>query len=150
MNRDPKYLTLIERQLVASQAMITGIFSLFQQIINMKSFPPLGMICTSDKHQGQVYIPAVNWVLMILTIIVVAAFSNLTNLTNAYGFSVATVMFSTTILIGISIFYRKKMHWIYSVMFVGFFGFFDALFWGASFRKVPQGAWVPLMIGVIL
>jgi len=144
------YVLAILATLVASQAMITGVFSLFQQVINMKSFPPLRMLCTSDTHQGQVYIPAVNWVLMILTIIIVGVFSNLTNLTNAYGFCVSTVMISTTVLIGISIYYRKHMHWAYSLLFVTFFGFFDALFWGASFKKVPTGAWVPLMIGVIL
>lgn len=146
--------------------MISATFSLFQQVINMKSFPPLRMICTSDKMQGQVYIPAVNWVLMIIIIIVVAAFSNLQNLTNAYGFSVASVMLSTSILLGISMFYVKRLNWIYAVGFVLIFGFFDGkreslptkqshksrpgLFWGAALKKVPHGAWVPLMIGVIL
>lgn len=112
-------------QLVASQAMISATFSLFQQVINMKSFPPLRMKCTSDKFQGQVYIPAVNWVLMIITIAVVGAFSNLQNLTNAYGFSVSTVMFSTSILLGISMYYVKHIHWVFAVSFVLIFGFFD-------------------------
>ena len=146
--------------------MISATFSLFQQVINMKSFPPLRMCCTSDVHQGQVYIPAVNWVLMIIIIIVVAAFSNLQNLTNAYGFSVATVMFSTTILLAICMFYVKHWHWSVALGFLLVFGFFDGklcvipviqsftasagLFWGAALKKVPQGAWVPLIIGVIL
>ena len=68
------------------------------------------MICTSDKYQGQVYIPAVNWALMILTIIIVGVFSNLTNLTNAYGFAVATVMFSTTTLLAVSMYYVRQWH----------------------------------------
>ncbi|KAK2467233.1 hypothetical protein APHAL10511_000782 [Amanita phalloides] len=144
------YVLAILATLVASQAMITGIFSLFQQVINTKSFPPVHMLCTSEKYQGQVYIPAVNWSFMILTIIIVGVFANLQNLTNAYGFSVATVMFSTSVLISISIFYRRQLHWILSLMFLIFFGFFDGLFWGAAFKKVPAGAWVPLMIGVIL
>ncbi len=132
----------------------------------MKSFPPLRMICTSDKIQGQVYIPAVNWVLMIITIIVVGVFSNLQNLTNAYGFSVSSVMLSTSILLGISMYYVKHLNWIFAVGFVCIFGFFDgkreslstkqfhkslpALFWGAALKKVPHGGWVPLMIGIIL
>lgn len=91
----------------------------------MKSFPPLQMICTSDVFQGHVYIPAVNWVLMALTIIIVAAFGDSQNLTNAYGFSVATVMFSTSILIAISMYYVKYWHWAVSVVFVVFFSFFD-------------------------
>ena len=91
----------------------------------MKSFPPLQMICTSDVFQGQVYIPAVNWVLMALTIVVVAAFGDSQKLTNAYGFSVATVMFSTSILLAVSMYYVKYWHWTISVMFVVVFGFFD-------------------------
>ncbi|KAF8349491.1 potassium transporter [Amanita rubescens] len=144
------FVVAILATLVASQAMISATFSLFQQVINMKSFPPLRMICTSDQMQGQVYIPAVNWVLMILTIIVVAVFSNLQNLTNAYGFSVSSVMFSTSILLGISMYYVKHLHWIFAVGFVCIFGFFDGLFWVAALKKVPHGAWVPLMIGIIL
>ncbi|KAF8343267.1 potassium transporter [Amanita rubescens] len=136
--------------LVASQSLISATFSLFQQVINMKSFLPLRMICTSDVFQGQVYIPAVNWVLMTLTIVVVAAFGDSQNLTNAFGFSVATVMFSTSILLAVSMYYVKCWHWTVSVMFVLFFGFFDGLLWGAALRKVPEGAWVPLMIGIIL
>ena len=115
-------------KLVASQSLITATFSLFQQVINLKSFPPLQMICTSDVFQGHVYIPAVNWVLMVLIIIIVAAFGNSQNLTNAFGFAVATVMFSTSILLSISMYYVKHWHWIVSVIFVLFFGFFDGKF----------------------
>jgi KUP system potassium uptake protein len=144
------FVLAILATLVASQAMITATFSLFQQVIHMKSFPPLRMVCTSDTFQGQVYIPAVNWGLMILTIIIVAAFSSLANLTNAYGFAVATVMGSTSILLSISMYYVKHLPWIIAVAYVIVFGFFDGLFWGAAFKKVPHGAWVTLLIGVIL
>ncbi|KAK2465375.1 hypothetical protein APHAL10511_002729 [Amanita phalloides] len=144
------FVLAILATLVASQAMISATFSLFQQVINMKSFPPLRMHCTSDKYQGQVYIPAVNWTLMIVTIIVVAAFSDLENLTNAYGFSVATVMLSTSLLLAICMYYVKHLHWTIALAYLVVFGFFDALFWGAALKKVPHGAWVPLMIGVLL
>ncbi|KAF9077481.1 potassium transporter [Rhodocollybia butyracea] len=135
---------------IASQAMITATFSLFQQVINMKSFPRLRMHYTSETIQGQVYIPAVNWTLMIVTIIIVAVFSNLANLTNAYGFAVATVMFSTSVLLAVQMRYVKRWPLIISIGYFLVFGFFDGLFWGASLKKVPKGAWVPLMIGVIL
>ena len=91
----------------------------------MKSFPHLQMICTSDVFQGHVYIPAVNWAFMALTIIVVAAFGDSRNLTNAYGFSVATVMLSTSILIAVSMYYVKYWHWAVSVVFVVFFSLLD-------------------------
>lgn len=84
---------------------------------------------------------------MIGTIVIVAAFSDLSKLTNAYGFAVATVMFSTTILIGVHIRYVKMLPGVVALAYLLVFGFFDGLFWGASLRKIPHGAWVPLMIG---
>ncbi|KJA24114.1 hypothetical protein HYPSUDRAFT_39261 [Hypholoma sublateritium FD-334 SS-4] len=136
--------------LVASQALITATFSLIQQVINTKAFPPLRMHYTSETIQGQVYIPVVNWVLMVVTIIIVAVFADLANLTNAYGFAVATVMFSTSWLIAVHIYYVKALPVIVALAYFIPFGFFDGLFWAASLKKIPHGAWVPLMIGCIL
>ncbi|KAG7440895.1 potassium transporter [Guyanagaster necrorhizus] len=136
--------------IIASQAMITATFSLLQQIISMKSFPPLRLVYTSETIQGRVYIPAINWTLMIGTIILVATFSDLAKLTNAYGFAVATVMFSTTILLSFQIHYVKKLPVVIALLYFVFFGFFDGLFWGASLKKIPHGAWVPLTIGICI
>ncbi|KAI9441911.1 potassium transporter [Lactarius indigo] len=144
------YVYAIIATLIASQAMITASFSLVQQLVNMRSLPPVHMVHTSDKTQGQLYIPVVNWILMIATIVLVAAFNNATQLTNAYGFAVATVMFTTTVLIALQMRYVKFLPVIVSVLFLGFFGFLDGLFWGASLKKIPHGAWVPLMLGVFL
>ncbi|KAF8584646.1 potassium transporter [Ramaria rubella] len=135
---------------VASQALITATFSLIQQLINMKAFPPVRMIYTSETIQGQVYIPAANWTLALATLVVVAAFKSSAALTNAYGFAVATVMFVTTTLLALQCRYVKHLPWVASAAFLMFFGFFDGLFWGAALRKVPAGAWVPLMLGCIL
>lgn len=112
-------------QLVASQALITATFSLIQQVINTKAFPPLRMRYTSETIQGQVYIPVVNWALMVVTIIIVAVFSDLANLTNAYGFAVATVMFSTSWLIAVHIYYVKALPVIVALAYFIPFGFFD-------------------------
>ncbi|TFY59675.1 hypothetical protein EVG20_g7693 [Dentipellis fragilis] len=144
------YVFAILATLVASQAMITAVFSLVQQLVNMKSLPPIRMIHTSEKIQGQVYIPAVNWILMIAVIVIVAAFTDAQQLTNAYGFAVATVMFTTTCLVSIQTRYVKHLPIVCGVAFFLFFGFIDGLFWGASLKKIPKGAWVPLMIGGIL
>jgi len=76
-------------------------------------------------------------------------FKNPVSLTNAYGFSVATVMFSTTILIAIQMRFVKHWHLAVAIAFFCIFGFLDGLFWGAALKKIPQGAWVTLMIGVI-
>jgi len=108
--------------------MITATFSLIQQVINSKAFPPLRMLYTSETIQGQVYVPAANWTLMIVTIILVAVFTNLTNMTNAYGFAVATVMFTTSVMIAIQMRYVKKLPVIVGIVYFIIFGFFDGEF----------------------
>ncbi|GJE91288.1 potassium transporter [Phanerochaete sordida] len=144
------YVFAILATLIASQAMITATFSLIQQLINMRNLPAFRMKYTSEKIQGQVYIPIINWALMIVIIIVVAVFKSSTALTNAYGFAVATVMITTTVLVALQFKYVKGISAWYGLLFFLFFGFFDGLFWGAALRKIPHGAWVPLMIGLIL
>ncbi|KAI4518197.1 potassium transporter [Schizophyllum commune Loenen D] len=136
--------------LIASQAMITATFSLFQQVINMKSFPSLRLTYTSETIQGQVYVPAVNWALFIAVLAVVGGFEDLSNLTNAYGFAVSTVSLSTTLLLSVQIYVVKRRPLVFALAFFALFGFVDGLFWGSAVRKVPHGAWVPLMIGGIL
>lgn len=108
------------------------------------------MLYTSDTIQGQVYIPAINWALMIAIVIIVAVFKDLEAMTNAYGFAVATVMISTSVLISVQMHYVKRWPVVVEIGFFLTFGFFDALFWGASLKKVPHGAWVPLAIGTVL
>jgi KUP system potassium uptake protein len=154
-------------QLTASQALITATFSLVQQMVNFRVLPALSMIYTSETIQGQVYIPSVNWIraffsstllvpllilfaVMIACVVVVGAFQNLAAMTNAYGFAVATVMFVTTVLIALQTRYVKGKPWLFAVAFFIFFAFFDGVFWGAAIRKVPHGAWVPLVIGLVL
>jgi len=144
------YIFGILATLIASQALTTATFSLIQQIVNMKSLPPIRMVYTSDKLYGQVYVPLANWTLMCATIIVVGAFKSSIQLSNAYGFAVATVMFSTSILIAIQMRFVKGLPIIIAVGFFIVFGFLDGLFWGAALKKVPQGAWVPLMLGIIM
>jgi len=144
------YVFGILATLIASQAMITATFSLVQQLVNMKGLPPLRMVYTSETIQGQVYIPIVNWTLMIVTVILVAGFGTSTNLTNAYGFAVSTVMFSTSVLISVQIRQVKHLPIIVAIAFFIFYGFIDGLFWGASLRKIPRGAWVPLLLGCLL
>ncbi|KAG8832168.1 hypothetical protein FRC17_001875, partial [Serendipita sp. 399] len=143
------YVVAILATLVASQATITATFSLFQQVINLRSLPPVRMRYTSNTVQGQIYIPSVNWILCVGTIIFVLIFKDLAKLTNAYGFAVATVMIVTTTLITIQIPYVKHLPWVVAIAWFLFFGFLDGLFWGAALRKIPHGAWVPLLVGVV-
>ncbi|KAG7530995.1 hypothetical protein FFLO_04666 [Filobasidium floriforme] len=136
--------------LIASQAMITATFTLVNQLIGMGAFPSIRINHTSILTAGQVYVPAINWLLMIGTIATVAGFGSSFALTLAYGFAVATVMFITTTLLAFHIPLIKGYHWSLGVLFFLFFGFLDALFWGAALRKVPEGAWFPLALGSVL
>ncbi|KAK7032599.1 hypothetical protein VNI00_012862, partial [Paramarasmius palmivorus] len=99
---------------------------------------------------SQIYVPAANWLLMIATVVVVASFSDTSSLFNAFGFAAATVMFSTDVLLAVQMHVVRRWPIIIGVTYFLTFGFLDALFWGASFRKVPHGGWVPLVIGVVL
>ncbi|KAG7095371.1 hypothetical protein E1B28_006129 [Marasmius oreades] len=136
--------------IIASQCLVTATFSLIQQLVSANCFLPLRIYHTSNTHQGQIYVPAANWLLMIACIIVLAAFSDTRSLLNAFGFAAATVMFTTSVLLAVQMHVVKRWPVIVGVVYLLTFGALDALFWGASFEKVPHGAWVPLMIGLIL
>ncbi|ODO11951.1 potassium uptake protein [Cryptococcus amylolentus CBS 6273] len=145
-----EFIFAILASLVASQAMISGSFSLLHQLIGMQAFPPLRIHHTSTVISGQIYIGAANWLLFIGTVAVVGGFGSSAALTHAYGFAVATVLFVTTTLIALSIPFTKNLPYVLGVLFLLVFGFFDGLFWGASLKKVPTGAWFPLALGGVL
>jgi KUP system potassium uptake protein len=131
---------------VASQAIITGSFSLTLQAIQLGYCPPLRIEHTSSEHIGQIYIPTVNWMLMVATIALVLGFHNSTNLAAAYGVAITITMVITTILFFVLI----KDHWkwplVTAVLLAGFFLVIDLSFLGANLIKVTHGGWFPLLI----
>ncbi|HUP88998.1 MAG TPA: potassium transporter Kup [Longimicrobiales bacterium] len=131
---------------IASQAVISGAFSLTRQAVQLGYSPRLQIDHTSEKEIGQIYIPSVNWALAIMTIALVLAFRSSTNLAAAYGVAVTTTMVITTILFYVVA--RERWHWsiFHIVPFVVFFLFIDLAFFGANILKLPQGGWVPLVI----
>ncbi|KAF9269675.1 potassium transporter [Marasmius fiardii PR-910] len=136
--------------IIASQCLVTATFSLIQQLVSANCFLPLRIHHTSNTYQGQIYVPAANWSLMIVCIIVLAAFADIRSLYNAFGFAAATVMFTTSVMLAVQMHIVKRWPKIVGLVYLLTFGALDALFWGASCKKVPQGAWVPLMIGLLL
>ncbi|KAJ8086092.1 hypothetical protein PM082_004911 [Marasmius tenuissimus] len=136
--------------IIASQCIISATFSIIQQLISRNCFLPLRIHHTSSTFQGQIYVPAANWCLMIATIIVLEAFPDPEALLFAFGFAAATVMFSTSVMMAVQMHVVKRWPIFVGVAYFMVFGVLDALFWGASFKKVPYGAWVPLVIGVVL
>ena len=136
--------------IIASQAMISATFSLLRQAIAMKLFPPFRGRHTSKKSFGHLYYDIPGWMMYIAVIALVAGFGTSQNLTNAYGFAVATVMVTTTILVTVSMVCIERYPVIVCLLFASIALFIDCLFWGATLKKVPQGAWFPLGLGMLL
>jgi KUP system potassium uptake protein len=135
---------------IASQAVISGAYSLTRQAVQLGYSPRVQILHTSAKEIGQIYIPAVNWALMIATIILVHEFKTSSNLAAAYGVAVTTTMVITTILLYVVA--RDLWRWkrLPAILLMSFFLAIDLAFWGANIIKLPQGGWVPLAIATVV
>lgn len=133
---------------IASQALISGLFSLAQQSIQLGYSPRLNIIHTNEHEIGQIYVPAVNWVLMIGTIWLVLEFDNSSALSAAYGMGIAMIMVITSVLAAVvswSIWGWSSWK-TYTVL--AFFSVFDILFLLANSQKFKDGGWVPVMLAL--
>jgi KUP system potassium uptake protein len=137
---------------IASQALITGAFSLTMQAVQLGYLPRIRIDHTSAKEFGQVYIPAVNYGLMVACVALVVAFGSSANLAAAYGVAVTTTMVITTLLLNRLV--RERWHWnpVAATALIGVFLVVDVAFFSANVLKIPAGGWVPLVIaaGVFL
>jgi len=134
---------------IASQAVITGAFSLTRQAIRLEYLPRLKITHTSAFHRGQVYVAPVNWLLMICTIGLVVGFQNSSKLAAAYGAAVTSTMLVTTTLFYIIA--RENWGWsrLWAGTLVGLFFLVDLSFFSANASKLLHGAWFPLAIGAV-
>ena len=132
---------------IASQALISGAFSVTKQVIQLGYLPRLQIHHTSVKDTGQIYLPFVNWGLFALIVVAVVMFKSSSNLAAAYGIAVCTDMLITTILT----FYVIRYSWNYPLaLCIGATGFFfvvDFAFWASNLLKLFDGGWFPLVIG---
>lgn len=132
---------------IASQALISGAFSVTKQVIQLGYLPRLQILHTSVKDTGQIYLPFVNWGLFALIVVAVVMFKSSGNLAAAYGIAVCTDMLITTILT----FYVIRYHWKYPLALciaaTGFFFVVDFAFWASNLLKLFDGGWFPLVIG---
>jgi KUP system potassium uptake protein len=135
---------------IASQAVISGAFSLTRQAIQLGYSPRMNILHTSGEEMGQIYIPAVNWLLMVAVFILVLSFKSSTALASAYGLAVTGTMISTTILAFIVIQELWKWNKPTSIGFLSIFLTFDILFFLANSLKIPEGGWLPLTVGTVL
>lgn len=134
--------------IIASQALISGVFSITMQAENLGFLPRLPIIHTSAREFGQVYIPTINWVLMAACIVVVLGFQTSSNLAAAYGVAVTSTMAITTVIFGVVAHTKWQWRsWQIGLM-VSFFLLIDLAFLGANLIKIPQGGWFPLVAAI--
>ncbi len=136
--------------IIASQAMITGAFSVVQQSVQLGMMPRLKIMHTSASAYGQIYVPVVNWTLMILVLLLVLTFQKSSNLAAAYGIAVMGTMFISTMMIGVLT--SKVWNWpkwrVYLV--TGTFLIIDGAYLSSNLIKVPEGGWLPLLVAAII
>lgn len=135
---------------IASQALISGAFSLTQQAIQLGYLPRMKIDHTSPREIGQVYIGTINYLLMVVCVGVVFAFGSASNLAAAYGVAVTTTMVITSLLLYVVM--RRKWGWgpVATGSLVGLFLIVDVAFFAANIIKVPQGGWFPLVVGMLV
>ena len=135
---------------IASQAVISGAFSLTRQAVQLGYLPRLQIEHTSENQIGQVYLPAVNWALMLACIGLVLGFRSSGRLAAAYGVAVTTDMVFTTILFTVVAFVRWKWNpWALGLMAAGMLSV-DLAFWSANLPKIPHGGWFPLLVALAM
>ena len=135
---------------IASQAVITGVFSMANQAIQLRYLPRLTVHHTSDVEQGQIYLPFINWILYVSILLLIVIFQNSANLANAYGVAVTMTMLCDTILISILAYgFWRWPKWKVALFAIPFL-VIDSIFIGSTSLKIISGGWVPILIGAIV
>ncbi|WP_298016747.1 potassium transporter Kup [uncultured Parasphingopyxis sp.] len=135
--------------IIASQAVISGAFSVTQQAIQLGFIPRLKITHTSASSMGQIYIPVINWALLSMVILLVLIFENSSNLAAAYGIAVTGAMLIDTCLLAVVLFGLWKWKPWLAIPLLAVFFVVDIAYFAANLTKVPYGGWFPLLIGVI-
>ena len=135
--------------IIASQAVITGAFSVISSAVQLGFLPRLKVLHTSETAQGQIYLPMVNWTLLAAVLLLVLTFRSSTNLGAAYGIAVTGTMFITTVMMGVVL--TQLWHWPkwVALVLVALFALIDALYFTSNLTKIAEGGWFPLLVGVI-
>jgi KUP system potassium uptake protein len=135
---------------IASQALISGAYSVARQCMQLGFLPRMTVTHTSATEEGQIYVPQINTMLMIGVLILVFAFRSSDSLAAAYGIAVTGTFICTCVLAGVV--FRRQFHWSRATALAafGFFFVVDTIFFAANALKVPEGGWVPLALGLAL
>ncbi|PQA83665.1 potassium transporter Kup [Limnohabitans sp. TS-CS-82] len=146
----PLVLLATAATVIASQALISGAFSVTKQVVQMGFLPRLQVLHTSVKDTGQIYIPFVNWGLFAVIVLAVVMFKSSSNLAAAYGIAVCTDMLITTVLTFFVIRYSWKYPLWMCLGATGFFFVIDLTFWASNLLKLFDGGWFPLLIAAVI
>ncbi|MCL9781870.1 KUP/HAK/KT family potassium transporter [Vibrio sp. S4M6] len=148
--RLPLVLLATFATVIASQAVISGIFSLTRQAINLGFLPPVRIFHTSAKEQGQIYVPIANFLLLALVIMVVAAFGSSARLAAAYGIAVTSVILISSLLLMVVALYHWRWSSVQVICYASIVVTYDALMFTSTSLKFTDGGWLPLTIGTIV
>ncbi|MFL0585988.1 potassium transporter Kup [uncultured Sphingomonas sp.] len=135
---------------IASQAVITGAYSVVQQAVQLGLMPRIRIEHTSASAAGQIYIPSINWALLTMVLLLILGFRESSNLAAAYGIAVTGTMFISTCMVAVLI--QRVWHWpLWAVVpFVAVFLCIDGLYFSSNLTKVPDGGWFPLLVAIIV
>jgi KUP system potassium uptake protein len=143
----PLVLLATAASVIASQALITGAFSVTKQVIQLGYLPRLNILHTSERDTGQIYIPIVNWGLFAAIVLAVVMFRSSSDLAAAYGIAVTLDMLITTVLTFFVIRYAWKFPLFLCIAATGVFFVIDLAFFASNLMKLADGGWFPLVIG---
>jgi KUP system potassium uptake protein len=135
---------------IASQAVISGTYSMTKQAMQLGFLPRMNVVYTSSKEIGQIYVPGINWTLLLAVVAAVLGFGSSTALGSAYGIAVTGTMLITTLLTFFVVRYAWHYNWVLCVCATAFFFVIDATFFSANLLKISQGGWFPLVIGMLM
>jgi len=136
--------------IIASQAVISGAFSVTRQAVQLGFLPRLSILHTSAKAAGQIYIPIVNWTLLALVVLLVLGFGASTKLASAYGIAVTGTMFITTCMLAVVLFRVWKWNPILAGLVIGTFFIVDTAYFASNLTKIADGGWFPLLVAAIV
>ena len=136
--------------IIASQAVISGAFSITHQAVQLGFLPRLKILHTSATAAGQIYIPIVNWALLAMVILLVLGFGESTRLASAYGIAVTGTMLITTAMLAFLLFQVWRWNRIAAALTIGLFALVDATFFASNITKVADGGWFPLVVAALI
>ena len=136
--------------IIASQAVITGAFSVSRQALQLGFLPRMHVEHTSENQEGQIYLPRINWLLMIAVMALVVTFKSSGNLAGAYGIAVTGDMVISTLLASFVFYEVWKWNSTKTLIFMAIFLVIDFAFFSANILKIPDGGWFPILIGSVI